>query len=48
MRLVAFKGATAYEVQIGPVCLTFVHLMGGRWRLFTPPWKRLRFWIASE
>ena len=31
MRFAMFRGATAYEAQIGPIWLRFVHLRGGGW-----------------
>lgn len=33
--ITAFKGATAYELQIGPFCVQFCHLMGGDWEWYT-------------
>ena len=32
MTFVYFKGATAYELQIGRLYVKVVHLMGGGWK----------------
>lgn len=32
MRFAMFRGATAYEAQIGPLWLRFVHLRGDGWK----------------
>lgn len=32
MTFVMFKGATAYDVQIGRLWAKFVHLRGGGWK----------------
>ena len=45
MRLVAFKGATAWEFQVGRVWVKFVHLTGVKWKLTAPLWKRLTIGI---
>lgn len=33
--ITAIKGATAYELQIGPFYVQFCYLMGGDWKWYT-------------
>lgn len=43
---VAFKGITAYEVQVGRAWAKVVHLRGHHWRF--RPWRRFSFgWDRS-
>lgn len=35
------KGATAYEAQLGPCVIRFVHLSGAYWK--HQPWRRVSF-----
>lgn len=43
--MIAFKGATAYELQIGRLCFAFCHLKGAYWRY--RPWRRFECWVAN-
>ncbi|QIG67830.1 hypothetical protein EVC29_031 [Rhizobium phage RHph_Y52] len=46
MALVYFKGMTAYELQIGPVWVTWCHLTGDYWRW--KPWRRFRAGLENS
>lgn len=43
MGIIAFKGATAYEFQIGRLVIKLVHLSSP-----FPWWRRLSIWIAPK
>lgn len=40
MTLVAFRGATAYELQVGRFIVRVCHLSGAYWRW--RPWRRFK------
>lgn len=47
MTLIFFRGATAYEWQIGKLYGRIVHLTGGRWNSWKV-WKRISFGWERE
>ena len=47
MTIIAFKGATSYELQIGKFYVKFCYLMGGNWKWYTF-FNRFIFGIDKE
>lgn len=44
--MIAFKGATAYEIQIGSLWFKWCYLKGNHWKF--RPWRRIKFgWDRS-
>lgn len=46
MPKVWIRGATAYEVQIGRLCVRVCHLKGAYWSW--KPWRRVKIWIEPN
>ncbi|TCU34088.1 hypothetical protein [Rhizobium azibense] len=46
MKIIWFRGATAYEFQIGPFWMMWCHLKGNYWKW--KPWRRFSAGVDWE